>query len=77
MNIRNALWYLRSRFAGLHRDEQGDEGVNKVLIIALIAVPLIIVMIIFGREIAAWFDSAWTNIKGQDAIETQNTGTGT
>jgi Flp pilus assembly pilin Flp len=70
MNIRNALWYLRSRFAGLHRDEQGDEGVNKVLIIALIAVPLIIVMIIFGREIAAWFDTAWSNIKGEDAIKT-------
>jgi len=61
---------LRRFFA----DEQGDEGVNKILIIALIAVPLIIVLIIFGREIVTWFEEAWTSISDEDDIGT-NKGT--
>ena len=65
MNILNVLRVARSRLAGLHHDEQGDEGVNKILIIALVAIPLIIVMVVFGGDIADWFNDAWKNIQGE------------
>ena len=46
---------LRGALARLHRDEQGDEGVNKILIIAMIVVPLVIVLIVFGNDIVKFF----------------------
>ncbi len=50
-----------SRF---HTDEQGDEGVNKILIIAMIVVPLVIVLILFGKNIVEWFQEAWKKLTG-------------
>jgi Flp pilus assembly pilin Flp len=49
----------------LHRDEQGDEGVNKILIIAMVAVPLIIVLIFFGGQIKDFFVNAWNDLTGK------------
>ena len=50
------------------RDERGDEGVNKILIIALVAVPLVIVLIVFGGEIVDWFNEAWGKLTETDDI---------
>ena len=47
-----------------HSDEQGDEGVNKILIIAMIVVPLVIVLILFGKNIVKFFQAAWENLTG-------------
>ena len=48
-----------------HEDEQGDEGVNKILIIAMVAVPLIIVLIFFGGQIRDFFVNAWNDLTGK------------
>ncbi len=61
---------MTNRLRTFHRDEQGDEGVNKILIIALIAVPLVIILIIFGKEIVQWFKDAWSDLAGEDPIDT-------
>jgi Flp pilus assembly pilin Flp len=58
MSIRKTLAALQ-RF---HRDEQGDEGVNKILIIAMIVVPLVIALILFGKDIVKFFSDAWKNL---------------
>ncbi len=55
---------LKATLARFHRSEQGDEGVNKILIIALVVVPLVIVLIVFGSKIKAWFQTAWDDITG-------------
>jgi Flp pilus assembly pilin Flp len=47
-----------------HTDEQGDEGVNKILIIAMIVVPLVIVLILFGKNIVEFFNAAWKKLTG-------------
>ena len=47
-----------------HTDEQGDEGVNKILIIAMIVVPLVIVLILFGKNIVEFFQKAWEKLTG-------------
>ena len=53
------------RLGRFHRNEKGDEGVNKILIIALIVVPLVIIIMIFGRKIASWFGSASNNMTSE------------
>jgi Flp pilus assembly pilin Flp len=53
---------LRSCLASLHRDEQGDEGVNKLLIVALIVVPLLIALIAFKDKLVPFFEKAWKSI---------------
>lgn len=55
----------RAALARFHASEQGDEGVNKILIIALIVVPLVIVLIAFGNKIKSWFMDAWNSITGK------------
>lgn len=57
---------LRQALACLHRDERGDEGVNKVLIIAMIVIPLVIVLIWFGDEIVAFFQDQWAALQGEE-----------
>ena len=49
-----------------HRDETGDEGVNKILIIAMIVIPLVIVLIVFGEAIMEFFQEAWANLTDED-----------
>ncbi len=63
-----------ARLRRFHRDEQGDEGVNKVLIIAMIVVPLVTVLIIFGKDIVTFFKKAWDKIKGKSESEGPETG---
>ena len=60
---------LRGALKRLHRDEQGDEGVNKILIIAMIVVPLVIVLILFGKDIVTFFKSAWDKLTGKSASD--------
>jgi Flp pilus assembly pilin Flp len=63
---------LRSRLSRFHESEQGDEGVNKILIIAFVAVPLIIVIILFGSKIKGWFGTSTNAI--DDKSDTINNG---
>jgi len=57
---------LKRALARIHRDERGDEGVNKVLIIAMIVIPLVIVLIWFGDEIVGFFQTQWANLQGEE-----------
>ena len=60
---------LKDSFIRMLRDEQGDEGVNKVLIIAMIVIPLVLVLIFFGEEIVDFFQSQWEDLEGTDSPE--------
>ena len=63
---------LTRALARLHRDEQGDEGVNKILIIAMIVVPLVIVLILFGKDIVNFFTNAWKKLIGKSETDSPN-----
>ena len=58
---------VRTRLRRFLSDEQGDEGVNKMLILALIAIPLIILLVVFRDKIIEWFG------KGTNSLESYNT----
>ena len=65
---------LRGALARLHRDEQGDEGVNKILIIAMIVVPLVIVLIVFGKDIVDFFAKHWAKLTGTSTDKSPDLG---
>ena len=63
-----SLWGHLKR---LHADERGAEGLEKLLIIAAIVLPLLGLLIIFRNEIKDWVNSIWGQAKrgaeeGQD-----------
>ena len=47
---------ILQRLRRLHRDDTGDEGVNKILIIAMIVIPLVILLIVFRKKLKEWWD---------------------
>jgi len=49
----------------LHADDRGAEGLEKLLIIAAIVLPLLGVLIGFRRAISEWVADVWTTIKGE------------
>jgi len=54
---------IKARARRFHENEQGDEGVNKLLILALVAIPLIILLVVFKDKIAEWFGSGTTTLE--------------
>jgi hypothetical protein len=49
----------------LHADERGaDEGMNKLLIFAMVALPLLALLIYFGKEIVTFAKDQFESIAG-------------
>jgi Flp pilus assembly pilin Flp len=48
-----------SQLKRLHRDERGAEGLEKLLIIAAVVLPLLGLLIIFRNEIREWVTQIW------------------
>jgi Flp pilus assembly pilin Flp len=44
----------------LHRDEQGKMSVEMILLLALIALPIVILLAIFRDKIIGWFSTQST-----------------
>jgi Flp pilus assembly pilin Flp len=53
-----------SQLKRLHKDERGAEGLEKLLIIAAIVLPLLGVLIFFRGEIMTWVKGVWDTAKG-------------
>ena len=48
---------LKSYLMALHRDDRGAMSVEKVLILAIIALPILIVLFAFRKTIVEWFNT--------------------
>lgn len=57
-----AAWNLLLR---LHRDDRGAEGLEKLLIIAAIVLPLLGVLILFRKGVADWVTNLWDTVTGE------------
>ncbi len=57
------LRQIRRGLVRVWRDEQGAEGLEKLLIIALLVLPLLAVLIFFGKEIRDWLSVRWEQVK--------------
>ena len=48
----------------LHRDQAGSQGLEKLLIVAAIVLPLLGLLIIFRNEIKSWVTDIWQQARG-------------
>ncbi len=48
----------------LHQDERGAEGLEKLLIIAAIVLPLLGCLIVFRQKVGEWATNMWNTITG-------------
>ena len=55
---------IRKTLSALHRDEQGADMVEYILVIAAVALPLLAVVIWFWHEISTAAYEWWNDIKG-------------
>jgi len=54
----------------LHRDDRGDnENLGRMLILALILIPLVILLGTFGSEIYGSAKTAWTEVMKTDVTK--------
>ena len=49
----------------LHHSEKGAEGIEKLLIIGAIVLPLLIVLILFRNEISEWAKDKWSTVQSE------------
>jgi Flp pilus assembly pilin Flp len=54
-----------SHLKTLHRDERGAEGLEKLLIIAAIVLPLLGVLIWFRNDIKDWVKTIWDSASSE------------
>lgn len=47
---------IGDRVKALHKDDAGAMSVEKVMIIALIALPIIIALWLFRKKLVGWFE---------------------
>ena len=53
----------------LHRNEVGaEEGMNKLLIFAMVALPLLALLIFFGNEIVTFAQEQWDSVFGGGGV---------
>jgi len=62
MNTLRRVW---SRVCAFHKDERGAEGLEKVLIMAAVALPLLGLLIYFRKEINSWVNNTWSDVRGE------------
>ncbi len=48
---------LKDALVALHQDDRGAMSVEKVLILAIIALPILLVLYAFRKTIVEWFNS--------------------
>lgn len=52
-----------ARLQQFHADERGAEGLEKLLIVAAVVLPLLGLLIVFRNELASWVKGLWNNVK--------------
>ena len=60
--IRSTVSQIASALLRFHRDEQGAEGLEKLLIVAAVVLPLLGVLIYFRGQINDWVNTNWNTV---------------
>ena len=61
--IKTRLTQTAAAFKKLYRCEKGAEGLEKLLIIAAIVIPLLGLLIFFREEIKEWTTGLWSDVR--------------
>ncbi|XAL99292.1 hypothetical protein OT109_17135 [Phycisphaeraceae bacterium D3-23] len=55
---------IKSAMTRIVREEKGAEALEKLLIVAAIALPLLGLLLFFSGAIREWVTNEWTNVQG-------------
>ena len=66
----NMLKSIGRRLRTLHRDEQGADLIEYILIVAAIALPLLGVIIWYRNDIAEWIQGSYEEVKSGEGSQT-------
>ena len=73
MFTNETLLGITRRLVNFHRNETGaDEGMNKLLIFAMVALPLLALLIFFGGEIVTFATEQFETVFGGGGVEMMN-----
>lgn len=61
---------VRTVLTDFHRDDRGMTVVEIILLISLIVLPIILLLVFFGKDIKRFIQSMWTTTKN-DAADLQ------
>ena len=66
--LKSKRWQqLKSLALRIHRDERGAEGLEKLLIVAAIVLPLLGILLLFRNAIIDWVTERWDEVRdGED-----------
>ncbi len=64
---------VKALVARFHRDDSGAMSVEKILILAVISVPILILVYIFGGKIKTWFSGQQNNLEQEMGNQGQPT----
>lgn len=70
MNKSTFNW-IADRCHKLVSDDRGAEGLEKLLIVAAIVLPLLGVLLIFRSKISEWVNSSWSDVKEKNTDLTE------
>lgn len=62
---------LANAFKRLLSDERGAEGLEKILLIGALILPLLGILIYFKQEIFSWVEGIWTNVRDDNQDYTE------
>ena len=68
----NALKRIGRKMLALHKDEQGADMVEYILIMAAIALPIVGIVIWFKKDISDWASRLWSSAKNNEGTEPTN-----
>lgn len=54
---------IKALVSRIHRDDRGAEGLEKLLIIGAIVLPLLGLLIVFRAKITEWLQDAWGTVE--------------
>jgi hypothetical protein len=64
--LRQTMSEAAGSVAAFHRDERGDnENLGRLLILALVLVPLVVLIILFGNQIFDKAKQTWDGVMGK------------
>ena len=62
--MKTSIQFLSNRIAALVDEDRGAEGLEKLLIVAAIVLPLLGILLFFKNGITKWVNESWTQVSG-------------
>jgi Flp pilus assembly pilin Flp len=56
---------IKNRLRQFHADDRGAMSVEMMLILAIVAIPVLVILYIFGKKIIGWFNDQNTALDSQ------------